>query len=543
MAAAEQEAEFRALLSVYDKTGIEGFAEGLHDMGWEIMASGGTARAIGEAGVPVTDVADFVGGEAILGHRVVTLSREVHAGLLADLSDPEQVAELKQHGIRPIHLVGVDMYPLEETMAKPNVTASEILEATDIGGPTMLRAGAKGRRIVLSSADQRQAVLEWLQAGRPDEDEFLHELAARAEYEVARYTTLSAVALGGPAVSGTIERLHTPLGKGENGWQSPAGIFSDTRHNIDPLSVADGFTHVQGMEMGGVNATDIDRLLQTTTHIAAGFDRNWGEVPAIAVAVKHGNACGAGVGETLPEAIKKMIDGDTRAIFGGFVMMNGEIDAEIAELLMQHSHDGSGNRLLDGIIGSSVTPEAQEILTRKKLRIVVNPALAQLSEESLDTTPRRRQVRGGTIVQPNYTRVHDFGEEGLTFVGHVTEQDKQDMVLAWAVGSTSNSNTITLVKDGMVLANGVGQQDRVGAGELALKRASDMGHDVKGAIAYSDSFFPFPDGPTVLAKAGIKAILTSSGSVGDMSVIEAMQEQGVALVMVPDGAGRGFFGH
>ena len=171
-----------ALISVYDKQGIEPFAEGLADLGWKVYASGGTAQRINEAGVPVTDVSDLVGGQAILGHRVVTLSRELYAGLLADTNKPEDMAELKELDIPVIGLVCVDMYPLEEEIAKPGASIADIIEKTDIGGPTMLRAAAKGRRIVLSAAEQRQPALDWLQAGRPDNDDSLEELAARAEY-------------------------------------------------------------------------------------------------------------------------------------------------------------------------------------------------------------------------------------------------------------------------------------------------------------------------------------------------------------------------
>src|SRR3989344_394807 len=186
-----------ALISVYNKDGIVDFAGGLSEEGFQIYASGGTARKIGKAGIQVTDVAELVGGEAILGHRVVTLSREVHAGILADKTSPEQLAELERLGIPFIDLVCVDMYPLREAIADPNSTEASVIEQTDIGGPTMLRAAAKGRRIVLARADQRLAVLEWIKAGKPEEEEFLRELAAVAELEVAKYTLESALHLGG----------------------------------------------------------------------------------------------------------------------------------------------------------------------------------------------------------------------------------------------------------------------------------------------------------------------------------------------------------
>lgn len=549
-----------ALISVYDKTGIEGFAEGLADLGWKIYASGGTASRLSAAGVPVTDVADLVGGQAILGHRVVTLSREVHSGLLADKSRPEDLAELEALGIPVIDLVCVDMYPLETEIAKPDATAQDIIEKTDIGGPTMLRAAAKGRRIVLSAAEQRQPVLEWLRAGRPDEEAFIEQLVARAEYEVTRYTMNLATYLGGEDVCGYIARQDSPTKYGENPQQANAGFYADNRITPDPLGL-DNFVQAKGWERSYVNMTDLDRLLQTLTHIAAGYERNFGEVPPMAVGVKHGNACGAAVGETMVEAVQKMLEGDTRAIFGGVVMLNGTIDEPVADALMRYKMDDGASRLLDGVVGASVTDGALEILSRKKLRIITNPALANLSEKSLDDKRRIRPVRGGVLVQPNYTYVHDFSAAGVTEFGNLSSQQRRDMVLAWAIGSTSNSNTITLVKAGQLIGNGVGQQDRVGAGQLAISRTtisaptlSGSGQTMKmtilldgdklaGAVAYSDSFFPFSDGPELLADAGVRAILTSSGSVADDDVVKALTSRGVAVVMVPDKVGRGFYMH
>lgn len=549
-----------ALISVYDKTGIEEFATGLVELGYKIYASGGTATRIKEAGIAVTDVADIAGGEAILGHRVVTLSREVFAGILADSSKPDDLAELARLNIPLIDLVCVDMYPLEETIAKRGTTTDDVVAQTDIGGPTMLRAAAKSRRIVLSAPEQRTPVLQWLNDGKPQEPEFLEQLAARAEYEVTRYVMTSASYLNGSSMSGLVAQIDGPTKYGENPQQADAAFYADNRVSIDPLGL-DQFTHVQGMERSYVNMTDIDRLLQTITHIAAGFERNFKEVPPMAVGVKHGNACGAAVGTTMVDAIEKMLDGDTRAIFGGVVMLNGVIDKAVADALIHYGMEGTATRLLDGVIGSEVSDEALEILSRKKLRVVINPALASLSEASLDTARRIRPVRGGMLAQPNYTFVQDLSGNDIAEHGRVTEQQRRDLILAWAIGATSNSNTITLVKNGQLIGNGVGQQDRVGAGQLALSRTTTelpevskkgdqiiltitlSASKITGAVAYSDSFFPFPDGPAVLASAGIKAILTSSGSIADDTVIQSLTAAGVGVITVPDKLGRGFYQH
>lgn len=549
-----------ALLSVYDKTGIVDFARGLVDLEWELYASGGTAKAISDAGIDVKDATELVGGSAILGHRVVTLSREISAGLLADKSNADDLKEMADLGLPIIDLVCVDMYPLEEAINKPGSTKAEVVLQTDIGGPTMLRSAAKGRRIVVSQASQRPKVLKWLQDDQPDKESAIDELCAKAEYEVARYIFNSAQYLNGGQMSGFIVRESAPTKYGENPWQIPAAFYADNRLSVDPLGL-DQFEHVQGMERSFINMTDIDRLLQTVTHIAAGFDLNFKESPSVAVGVKHGNACGAGVADNSVEAIKKMLEGDTRAIFGGVVMINGPIDKEVAETLMHHDMESDKPRLLDGVIGASVTDEALELLSRNKLRVVVNPALGDLDSRSLSSKPLLRPVRGGVLKQPNYDFIIDLEAEDIHHHGEATEQQLRDMVLGWAVGSTSNSNTISIVKDGQLIGNGVGQQDRVGAGQLALTRTTNAMPELEaqgdslilkvtldkaklsGATAYSDSFFPFPDGPGLLAQAGIKAILTSHGSVADKTVVSSLTEQGVTVYMVPDKAGRGFYMH
>jgi phosphoribosylaminoimidazolecarboxamide formyltransferase/IMP cyclohydrolase len=549
-----------ALLSVYDKTDIEAFAKGLVELGWQVYASGGTAKVIKDAGIAVTDIAELVGGQAILGHRVVTLSREISAGLLADKNSNADLAELQALNIPIIDLVCVDMYPLEEAIAKAGSTKNDVITQTDIGGPTMLRSAAKGQRIVLSRSEQRKDVLEWLQAGKPDEEKFIGELAACAEYESARYIATSAHYLNGTNVSSSIAHKTTPTKYGENPQQADAAFYADNRVSVDPLGL-DQFEHVQGMERSFINMTDIDRLLQTVTHIAAGLDHNFGSVQSIAVGVKHGNACGVGAADTAVEAVQKMLEGDTRAIFGGVVMLNAAIDKHVAEALMHYAMDDGKTRLLDGVVGASVSDEALELFSRNKLRVVINPALAKLNASSIDKNRRIRPVRGGVLEQPNYDFILDLSADYIQKHGEVTDQQKHDLIIGWAVGSTSNSNTISIVKDGKLIGNGVGQQDRVGAGQLALTRTTtdlpeleEQGDTIvlkvklnkqklQDAVAYSDSFFPFPDGPGLLAKAGIKAILTSSGSVADETVIQSLTEQSVAIYMVPDKIGRGFYFH
>ncbi len=329
---------------------------------------------------------------------------------------------------------------------------------------------------------------------------------------------------------------------GENAYQAPAALYGSG--SADPLAL-DRFEVVQGTAPSYNNLCDLDRLLQTATHVAAGFDFNRGNVPAIAVACKHGNPCGAAVGSDPAEVVRKALEGDLRAVFGGLVLLTFPVDEEIAEIMMTHRMEAGDRRLLDGIVAPGFSDGARGMLERKgdKCRLMANGVLEMLDRGSLDTAQRFRYVRGGFLAQPNYTFVPDITGEDIERIGDADAGQVDDMILAWAVGSTSNSNTVTLVKDGMLIGNGVGQQDRVGGCKLAVMRARDAGHQVEGAVAYSDSFFPFTDGPAELAAAGVKAILATSGSVRDPEVKDFCRGKGVVLYMYPDSQGRGFFGH
>jgi phosphoribosylaminoimidazolecarboxamide formyltransferase/IMP cyclohydrolase len=533
-------AERCALLSVYDKTGIEDFARALVRQGWRIYSSGGTAKALLKANIPVTDVSDLV-GEAILGHRVVTLSREIHAGLLARPEVKEDREELKKLGVPFIDLVCVDLYPLTEAIAEPDATEESVIEKTDIGGPTLLRSGAKARRIVICLPQQRGEVLQWLQDGEPHPAEFRQALAARAEAVIADYCLQSARYHSLGRFDGAIAETTHTLKYGENKNQNPAHFLST--QTADPLAL-ENFRLVSGTEPSYNNYAELSRHLQTITHIAAGYERNFGTVPLIALGTKHGNPCGAATGEDPADVIRRMVMGDPRAIFGGVVSVNFLIDGDLANELLTHGMTGA-RRLLDTIIAPGFSPEAIQLLSRKgdKCRFLANPALASLGASSLDDTPILRQVRGGFLRQPNYTFVLDLESSDVVHTAKLTDGQRRDLILAWAICATSNSNTITLTKDSTLIGNGVGQQDRVGCCELAIKRATDAGHDVKGATASSDSFFPFPDGPETLIKAGIGAIWSTTGSVKDGEIQDLCKSHKVPLWQAPDTVARGFFGH
>jgi phosphoribosylaminoimidazolecarboxamide formyltransferase/IMP cyclohydrolase len=530
-----------ALISVYDKTGIKDFAKSLVDLGWKIISSGGTAKHLSEAGVPVTDLADITGFPAILSHRVVTLHPKIHGGLLA-LDTPEHLAELEKYGIPWIDMVCSDLYPLEDEINKVGSTRESVIAQTDMGGIALIRSSSKGRRITICDGADRIKVIEWLKNGEPQgqqQEKFINDLASKAEAVVARYCAVSAEYHGAEEYKIIFGEKKIECAYGENAYQKPAGLYENLKNNNDQLSIHN-WVLVAGSPMSYNNICDLDRMMQTMTHIGAGFEKNFNIVPAVAIGAKHGNACGVGVGENELEVIGKMLIGDLRAIFGGCVMLNFPVDEKIAEELINKFSPEGVRRLLDIVAAPSFSPKAVDILSRKKgkCRILVNPNIEKAGLNSLDSTSRFRYVRGGFLTQPNYT--------------FVPKLENKNVLLAWAVGCTSNSNTITLVKGGRLYGNGVGQQDRVGAAKLAIFRADDAARfadgskdkaDLENAVAYSDSFFPFPDAPEVLIDRGVKTIFSTSGSVNDEKIIELCKTRGVNLIMLPDALARGFYQH
>lgn len=360
-----------------------------------------------------------------------------------------------------------------------------------------------------------------------------------------------------PVVPGLPEHLNRdpgvlvrPCRYGENPWQKPAGLYATPGN--DPLALS-RFSLIKG-EPSYVNLCDVDRGLQTLTHIAAAFEVNPGGVhdlpqPFFSVILKHGNPCGASRGFTAKEALLEAVDGDPQAAHGGIVFLNSHLTDEMARELRTYRMPEGAKRVVDGVVASWVDSPAVETLRRKdgKGFFFENAALEKLSRESLNRELIQRPVRGGFLVQPNFTFVLDWADSALHerqyLVNEMSAKQKNNLLLAWAVGSTSTSNTITLVKEGRVIANATGQQSRVDACELAVHKARKAGHVLEDSVAYSDSFFPFPDGPKILIDAGVKAILASSGSIRDEETITLCVEREVSLCMIPDTSVRGFYGH
>jgi phosphoribosylaminoimidazolecarboxamide formyltransferase / IMP cyclohydrolase len=530
-----------ALISVSEKKGIVEFAEQLVKHGYKIMSTGGTAGVLREAGIEVKDVSDIV-GEPIMGDKVKTLSREIAAGLLARRDRDDELKEMRDKKIRIIDLVCVDMYPLENAIEQDGTNLEFILKNTDVGGPTMLHEGAKGKKITISTVEQRQEVLNWLDNGKLNEEEFINKLNGRAEYEVGRYIGVSAKSRSGGGCEFVPLLRNRELLYGINPSMKANVCRVDIDRKDDSLAFYN-FNLVAGTETSTNNLDDWNKALGVLTHLAAGMDVNFGDhKQAMMVGVKHGSACGVAIDSDPRVVAQKMIEGDPLSIFGGIVISNFEINEEIAEILLSHEVE-SGRRILDNIYAPKFTKEAIAMLERKKdkCRFLENMALKNLDRNSLDKQPMMTSIRGGMIIQDNFTYILDFNHPELqVHGGELTEKIKKEIILAWAIGCMSSSNTITIVKDNYLLGNGVGQQDRVGGAALAIARATRSGHDLKGSTAYSDSFFPFPDGIKTLIDAGVKVVFSSSGSVGDPRVIETAKEAGILLVMLPDKVCRGF---
>lgn len=563
-----------ALASVFNKDGLDEVAARLKKLGIRLISTGGTATYLRNHGVEVTEVSVLTGSPEMFGDLVKTLHPGVHGAILPPRTKAND-AELVTHGISRIDFVYVSIYDLLGALDQGVTDVGELAKLCDMGGPAMIASGAKGALleltkkfekeedrpdyddgtsylgpIIVTSVEDAHKALDWIEAGLPNPEQFVQAMAAKAFWICATHRAGAAVALGDGQFSALLGEKVAVCKYGENAWQTPAALYS--AETDDPLSL-DKFKLVGGTEPSYNNLVEMERLLQTMTHITAGFDVNFDEVPLIALGAKHGNCCGASAlipGEEVRNAddtLKNMLRGDPTAIFGGLVMVNFDIDYQLANTLVRWGLSGDQPRILDAVIAPSFTDKAIEVLSRKKgkCRLLANPALATLNRESLDTAPRFRYVRGGFLVQPNYTFVLNLDDPAIEkhHLGALDMQTRQDILLAWAIGSTSNSNTITLVRDDTLVGNGTGQQDRVSCCELVIKRALKAGHTAEGAVAYSDSFFPFPDGPQTLANAGITTILTSSGSVKDQATVDLCQEHDINLLMIPDKLGRGFFGH
>ena len=542
-----------ALISVYAKEGIDVFAKRLRDLGWQILASGGTAKFLENAGIPVKDVADLIGGAAILGHRVVTLSREVHAGLLSR-NIFEDIAEMEQLGLPRIELVCCDFYPLATEIAKPDCTIASVVEMTDIGGPTMGRSAAKGGRIVICDPADRQLVIDQLEATGDVDEKTRQYLRAKAEAVVTAYCLDSARFHSFGEFDGLVGWKIFELAYGENRDQSPAQLYSSG--TSDPLSW-DNFELVSGLP-GFINMADGDRTLQILCLLAEAFRRNFkGRVPFIVIACKHGNPCGAAIDWNDPgTALTKALLGDYTAVMGAEVMTNFEITDELAEDLFRvpaHLSARVDRSFwgVDVVFAPGFSENAIDLLGKKeRRRLLVNPALANpvMSEDEWVIHP----VRGGFLKQKAPRFIFEIAavEEwiGQQLLG---PHDHSSLIIAWAVAWRASSNTVALAKRNMLIGLGCGQQDRIACVRLCLDRAERSGHNTTGSLFASDAFFPYArrkreedpfEGPELLDQAGCIGGVVPADGKNLAEVKKFFESANMAVAFLPK-EHRGFSGH
>lgn len=499
----------RALLSVSDKSGVLEFAKELEGLGYEILSTGGTMNHLKENGVSVTAVGDVTGFPEILGGRVKTLHPYIHGGLLAKHDDPAHQAELEEHGILPIDIVCVNLYPFKSTISKPDVTVEDAIENIDIGGPTMLRASAKNHAyltVLVDSADY-PAVLEELKNDGATTPETRRRLAAKVFRHTAAYDALISgylTDLAGeefPESVTTTYELKQPLRYGENPHQK-AAFYSRPLGGEYSIARAE---QLHGKELSYNNIQD--------ANAAIGIVREFSD-PA-AVAVKHMNPCGVGTAGTLSDAFKAAYEADPVSIFGGIIALNREVDAATAEQL--------AGIFLEIIIAPGYTDEAFEILTKKKNIRLLKLDGAEGKRDEWATV----SVEGGLLRQNPDTASLDDAEIKVATKREPTEEEWEALKLGWKVVKHVKSNAIVVSDANRTLGVGAGQMNRVGAAKIALEQAGDR---AKGAGLASDAFFPMDDTVEAAAKAGITAIIQPGGSKKDEDSIKKADEYGIAMV-------------
>ena len=517
----------RALISVHDKTGVVDFARGLSAMGAEILSTGGTARLLRDSGVPVMDVAEVTGFPEMLDGRVKTLHPGVHGGILARRDLPEHVAALERHGIRPIDLVAVTLYPFEKTVAKPGVTLDEAIENIDIGGPSMIRGAAKNHThvAVITDPGQYGPVLDELRrADGALSDATRFRLAFEAFRRTAQYDAAIAAYLREPgaspepvrpaaATAGFPERLAVEgtlvqsLRYGENPHQSAA--FYRPAGSTLGLSAA---TRLHGPELSYNNLLDWSAALGLLLE----FDD-----PA-AVVIKHTNPCGVAIGPSAGEAVRKAKACDPVSIYGGIVGVNRTVDLEVVKEL--------SGILLEILFAPAYEPDALEEIrrTKKKCRVFQLPCARG---DYPGRIQEMRSVWGGVLVQEADLTDLDPGALRVVSRRPPTDAELRALRFGWRVAKHAKSNAIVLATADQVVGVGAGQMNRVDSARLAVMRARELGLETKGSVCASDAFFPFRDGLDVVGKAGATAVIHPGGSLRDEEVVAAADEHGMAMVV------------
>jgi phosphoribosylaminoimidazolecarboxamide formyltransferase / IMP cyclohydrolase len=499
----------RALISVSDKSGITEFARELVSLGFEIISTGGTKKTLQEQGVPVLGVSDVTGFPEILEGRVKTLNPYVHGGLLAKSDDEKHQKQMEEHGIQPIQLVCVNLYPFQQTIEKPDVTVDDAIENIDIGGPTMLRSSAKNHQyvtVVVDPTDYEKVITE-LKAEGKTSLETRRKLAAKVFRHTAAYDAVIAEYMTDLAGEETPEKLTVTyelkqtLRYGENPHQK-AAFYKKPLGSTFSIANAE---QLHGKELSYNNINDADAALQIVKEFTE---------PA-AVAVKHMNPCGIGTGKTGYEAFTKAFAADPVSIFGGIIAFNREVDAETAGKLREI--------FLEIIIAPSFSEEALAILTGKKnLRLLTIP-FDEVEKVELKLTT----IEGGLLVQERDSFTLEDATITIPTKRQPTAAEWESLKLGWKVVKHVKSNAIVVTSEDMTLGIGAGQMNRVGSAEIALKQA---GEKAQGAGLASDAFFPMDDTVEAAAKAGITAIIQPGGSIRDEDSIKKADEYGITMV-------------
>ncbi|MGD9917249.1 MAG: bifunctional phosphoribosylaminoimidazolecarboxamide formyltransferase/IMP cyclohydrolase [Paenirhodobacter sp.] len=511
----------RALISVSDKTGLIDFARALASRGVELVSTGGTAKALREAGLSVRDVAEVTGFPEMMDGRVKTLHPLVHGGLLALRDNEEHVAAMVAHGIEAIDLLVVNLYPFEATVAK-GAAYDDCIENIDIGGPAMIRAASKNHAFVATVVDTQDyaAVLEELDANDGATTyPFRQRLAQIAYARTAAYdaavSTWMAAAIGEetPRRRAFAGELAQSLRYGENPHQAAAFYLDGS--NRPGVATAKQW---QGKELSYNNINDTDAAFELVAEFGTAK-------PAVAI-IKHANPCGVATGATLAEAYARAFDCDRTSAFGGIIALNGTLDGATAEEISRI--------FTEVVIAPDATDEAKAIFAAKKnLRLLTTGALPD-PKAAITTF---RQVAGGFLVQGKDNGAITEADLKVVTKREPSAQELKDLLFAWKVAKHVKSNAIIYVKDGATVGVGAGQMSRVDSTRIAARKAVDMMEacglsetPTKGSVVASDAFFPFADGLITAAEAGATAIIQPGGSMRDQEVIDAANERGLAMV-------------
>lgn len=509
----------RALLSVSDKTGILEFATALSNYGVELLSTGGTAKLLKEAGLPVLEVSEHTGHPEIMDGRVKTLHPKVHGGILGRRGQDEDV--MAAHNIDPIDMVVVNLYPFKDTVAKPGCSLADAIENIDIGGPTMVRAAAKNHNdvaIIVNATDYQRVLEEIAEHECSLTAQTRFELAVAAFEHTAAYDGMIANYLGQrtgehshAAPAQFAETLNIQMRKkqdlryGENSHQQ-AAFYVEPGSTTPSVSTS---RQLQGKALSFNNIADTDAALECVKAFTA---------PACVI-VKHANPCGVAIGESIEKAYQRAFKTDPTSAFGGIIAFNRELDEVTAKAIISR-------QFVEVIIAPGATRKAQTIVGAKQnVRLLVTDSW-QGTQNQVDY----KRVQGGLLVQDSDTA--DVNADDLQVVTKrlPTDQQIQDLLFCWKVAKFVKSNAIVYAKDGMTIGVGAGQMSRVYSAKIAGIKAADENLEVVGSVMASDAFFPFRDGIDAAAAAGISAIIQPGGSIRDEEIIAAADEHNIAMV-------------